>query len=518
VSTDGPAETVRLAELTTALSLATDVGLGEPFEHAQRSALLAARLAELAGLPTAEASTAYYLGMLKTVGCAGDDDLGFRVLGEDLGEWMGPIGGAGMMEALGLFIRNVGKDEPAPRRLVRVLGALASAPAVMAASAGHCEVGMALAQRLGLGAAVVRGLGQVFERWDGAGQPHRIKGEALDRPVRVAQVATDAETAHRMFGPERTLEILRRRGGKGYDPRLVDLVCQTGPGFLQLAGGVVGDRRGSGRRAGPTRDADRSAAGQRRPRDGRIRRPQVALHPRATPRRWQRWPPRPVSGPVCPPPIGPRWRGPGTCTTWARRGVPAHLGQGGRAQRIGMGARPHAHLLHRADPGPPAGPGAGGRHRRPGPRAPRRYRLPPSSAAAGRPGGRPPAGRRRRLPGHDRAPRPPSRTVAATGRRAAEQGSGVRPLRPRRCRRRAGRRRPPGGPARAQLSRRPVEREVEVLRVLARGRTNKEIATELQISVKTAGNHVQHIFEKIGVTTRAAATLFAMQNDLLPPS
>jgi DNA-binding NarL/FixJ family response regulator len=61
------------------------------------------------------------------------------------------------------------------------------------------------------------------------------------------------------------------------------------------------------------------------------------------------------------------------------------------------------------------------------------------------------------------------------------------------------------------------EREVEVLRVLARGKTNKEIAVALKISVKTAGNHVQHIFQKAGVTTRAAATLFAMQNDLLPP-
>ena len=59
------------------------------------------------------------------------------------------------------------------------------------------------------------------------------------------------------------------------------------------------------------------------------------------------------------------------------------------------------------------------------------------------------------------------------------------------------------------------EREVEVLRHIARGLTNKEIATTLDISVKTAGHHVEHIFQKIGVTTRAAAGLFAMQNDLL---
>ena len=60
-----------------------------------------------------------------------------------------------------------------------------------------------------------------------------------------------------------------------------------------------------------------------------------------------------------------------------------------------------------------------------------------------------------------------------------------------------------------------TDRELEVVRLLARGLTNKEIATALDISVKTAGHHVQHIFEKAGVTTRAAATLFAMQNALI---
>ena len=60
-----------------------------------------------------------------------------------------------------------------------------------------------------------------------------------------------------------------------------------------------------------------------------------------------------------------------------------------------------------------------------------------------------------------------------------------------------------------------TDRELEVVRLLARGLTNKEIATALDISVKTAGHHIQHIFEKAGVTTRAAATLFAMQNGLV---
>jgi hypothetical protein len=221
-----PTEEVRLAELMTALSLATDVGLGEPFEHAQRSALAAAKLAALAGLPLAEAQDAFYLALLKTVGCAGDDDLGPAMMGEDLGEWMGPVGGAGAMEMLSLMIRNIGHNEAAPRRVARVLGALSKLPQMMEATRGHCEVGVMLARRLGLGPAVVRGLGQVFEKWDGSGQPKHLRGEAIDRPVRLAQVAADVETGHRVLGPERVIETVRRRRGHGYDPQFADLFCR----------------------------------------------------------------------------------------------------------------------------------------------------------------------------------------------------------------------------------------------------------------------------------------------------
>ena len=59
------------------------------------------------------------------------------------------------------------------------------------------------------------------------------------------------------------------------------------------------------------------------------------------------------------------------------------------------------------------------------------------------------------------------------------------------------------------------EREVEVLRLLARGSTLKQIAARLVISPKTADSHAQHIYAKLGVTTRAGATLFAMEHGLL---
>ena len=60
-----------------------------------------------------------------------------------------------------------------------------------------------------------------------------------------------------------------------------------------------------------------------------------------------------------------------------------------------------------------------------------------------------------------------------------------------------------------------TERELEVLRLLASGRTNREIADVLVISVHTVARHVQNIFVKLGVSSRAAATAYAYEHDLV---
>jgi DNA-binding NarL/FixJ family response regulator len=61
-----------------------------------------------------------------------------------------------------------------------------------------------------------------------------------------------------------------------------------------------------------------------------------------------------------------------------------------------------------------------------------------------------------------------------------------------------------------------TRREIEVLRLIARGCSNKDVATRLVISPKTAGTHIEHIYAKLGVSSRAKAGLFAMQRGLLP--
>ena len=59
------------------------------------------------------------------------------------------------------------------------------------------------------------------------------------------------------------------------------------------------------------------------------------------------------------------------------------------------------------------------------------------------------------------------------------------------------------------------QRELEVLRLLARGKRNRAIAQELVVSEKTVATHVSHIFTKLSVTSRSAATAYAYDHDLI---
>jgi two-component system response regulator DevR len=62
-----------------------------------------------------------------------------------------------------------------------------------------------------------------------------------------------------------------------------------------------------------------------------------------------------------------------------------------------------------------------------------------------------------------------------------------------------------------------TEREREVLTLVARGYTNKQIADALYVSEKTARNHVSHILDKLGLSRRSEAAAFAVEHKLVPP-
>ena len=62
-----------------------------------------------------------------------------------------------------------------------------------------------------------------------------------------------------------------------------------------------------------------------------------------------------------------------------------------------------------------------------------------------------------------------------------------------------------------------TDRQVEVLRLVARGLSNRAISEMLVISPRTAEHHVQDVYARIGVSSRAAAAMFAMSHGLLTP-
>jgi putative nucleotidyltransferase with HDIG domain len=233
---DGP---LRLADVLAVLSLAMDLGMAFPPEAALRATLLGVGLARRLRLDEHEVSDVYYATLLRFVGCtayaheeaamAGGDDVALRAAGAKA-----DLGNPRDMAHLLLF-------ELAPHRgpLERarlIAGILAHGErGERDQQAAHCEVGAAMARRLGLTPGVQRALTQVFERWDGKGGPRRLAGAALAPPVRVAHVAHLAALFDRLGGPPAAVAAVQQRAGGQFDPVIAAAFRAHGPALLAEA-------------------------------------------------------------------------------------------------------------------------------------------------------------------------------------------------------------------------------------------------------------------------------------------
>jgi HD-GYP domain-containing protein (c-di-GMP phosphodiesterase class II)/DNA-binding CsgD family transcriptional regulator len=237
---------LRLAELVMALSLATDLGMGQPMEHAQRTCLLSLRLGEALGLGREDLAHVYYVALLRFLGCTADahetaaavggDEIAFRANAA-------PALGGSPLEFMGRAITGLGRGHGVVGRARAVGGFLANAPRIRGGVAAHCEVAENLARRLGFGAAVRRGLAHALERWDGHGLPAGVAGEDLELSSRIVYLARDLEVLHRSRSLDEVSTIVRRRRGAAYDPALVDAYerCRTTLAE-ELHGGSVWER------------------------------------------------------------------------------------------------------------------------------------------------------------------------------------------------------------------------------------------------------------------------------------
>jgi HD-GYP domain-containing protein (c-di-GMP phosphodiesterase class II)/DNA-binding CsgD family transcriptional regulator len=234
VSTQAPT-TVRLAEVVTALSLASDVGHDQPLEKSLRNAVLAARLGGELGLEDDDLSAVYYVSLLRSMGCTSNSHETAMLFGGDDRAILGLVqelsGGDFRGWASGLA-RQVATAAPdlAPARTAAwfLTDGLVEG---RRARDSACEVSIALARRVGLPAAVQTGLDQVYERWDGLG-PGGISGEELCPAARVSHIVDIAEIALRTGGPGAVREIVDRRTGSHFDPAIAEIFAACSDDLL----------------------------------------------------------------------------------------------------------------------------------------------------------------------------------------------------------------------------------------------------------------------------------------------
>jgi HD-GYP domain-containing protein (c-di-GMP phosphodiesterase class II) len=484
-------------------------------EWALSTALLGVRFGEILGLTDQELREIYYLALLRFIGCTTDIEGAMSIFGDRLiegGRALDFIDTTKPLEFMGWGIRYLGGDQAFPQRLHTIL----RAPALMSQQMmAHCEVAQLLAERLNLEASIRNTLWYVYERWDGQGMPRRVKGEVIPLSMRIVHLVQDAETFRRAYGVEATITLVRQRAGKAYDPHIVEQFCHVGQGLLaELEDGANWDTALAaepGTKPYLSEDEFDDAA-QVLADFIDLLSPYFACHSRhvailaASAARQFGLPASDVKmvertgwlhdlGKISVPPAIWYKERSLTSSEWervrlhpyyterilSRPNALAHLGSiavlhherldgSGYHRGIGANNMPPTALVLAA---------ANFYQARIEPR-PHREAMTPEAAAV-------------ELRREARAGRLDADAVKAV---LSAAGHHTTPIRRDRV----------GG-----LS----EREIEVLGLVASGLSNRQIAEHLSLSEKTVANHILHIYEKINVSTRAAATLFAMQHNLL---
>jgi HD-GYP domain-containing protein (c-di-GMP phosphodiesterase class II) len=378
--------------------------------------------------------------------------------------------------------------------------------------AGHCEVGERLAARLGLDHRVQRNLSQIYERWDGRGLPRGLKGEALAPAVRVVTFAQDTIVLRAAYGDAAAIAKLKARRGGAYDPRVADRFLRGAPELVRDIDAVSWETLLAlePKPHASLSEAQLDAACFAVADFADLRSPYTSGHSRAV---------SALAGDAarrCGLPAA-------DVVDVARAGLLHDLGQVAVSTRILIKPGPlsdaereqmrlHTYYGERVLSRPKAlarlGAIVGQHHERLDGSGYHRG----ARAAVLTPHGRILAAAEAYQGLVEDRPHRPARTGEAAAEllkheaRAGHFDSDALAA----VLAAAGHRAAPRRKLVADLT----EREIDVLRLIARGHSMKEIARRLGISPKTADNHIQHIYPKIAVNTRAGATLFAIEHGL----
>ncbi|WP_246677208.1 MULTISPECIES: HD domain-containing phosphohydrolase [unclassified Mesorhizobium] len=506
------------------LANASDLATGHSRDFALKSCVLAMRIADLAGVSEQDRRNAYHQSMLRYVGCNADTDLLAATFGDEIALRQDLVAldmgnraelGRVFVQAFKRFYYYLEPDAQARAIEAAMAQALAVARPVLTA---HCEVAQRIGERLGLSEDIRRNLGQIYERWDGKGLPRGLSGEDVLPAVRLITLAQDVIALSDAVGIDAMAETVASRGDGPYEAGLGRLVSANATALMKDIGATVDRETILALEPDPPVTLDEAACDEaflaiadmidmRMPFTQGHSRMVSELAAGAGQRiglptadvRALRW-----SG--CIHDIGelvvpvPTWMRNGPLSVRERDAAQLHAYYGERALASfghggdAMGAlvlRHHERLdgsgYHRKVSGSDLSPAA---------------RI--LAAAEAFQTSREERPHRKAL----------SSEAAATQLRAAVRDGCICPDAAEAVLSFAG-----------QQSRRALpqalagmtRREIEVLRLIAAGLTAKETARKLDISPKTADHHIQSVYSKVGVTTRAGAALYAVEHGLVRP-
>lgn len=506
-----PPAALRLAEPLAALSLASDLARGHPQEEALRTTKLAMHIANVLQRDPAQCEAVYYATLLRYVGCTatspeyvatyGASDITVR----ERGDYVDVASARDAMR----FIYSLTDERVGPRRIGRFLASLRTARAAgIAAARADCDVGAALLRQFGLPRSVQDAVLHSIERWDGKGWPDGLRGDAVPLATRIASVAYTA-TMFAEIDLDVARETVETRAGSALDPEVARALLDD---FDAVAAALDGDAWVAALDAepSPVRGVHEDellciARGFAHAADLKsiyLHGHSIAVADHAKAAAESAGLDAPATAELaCAAYMHDIGRVGVDTRIWDRRG-PLTVSDWEEVQ-----LHPHhtERILTRATCLRTIAPIAAAHHERTG-----RHGLPPRVAQP-RPAACGAAAHRvRRVPGDDRSsahreahsPAAAADAVRGLGLDAAvvaavldAQGMTAAP-----------RTEYPAG-----LS----EREVDVLRLLARGLTKEEAGRTLHIAASTVHTHTIHIYDKIGGRTRAALALYAMEHGLL---
>lgn len=233
------AERFRTAEMIGTLGLATDLGMGLPFEHGLHEALIAMRLAERLGVDRETAAQTYYASLLSHAGCTAEAHVAAEIFGGSMTKNFNPLMYGSVRDVFTGLLRSL-PDEDASglaragqtaRRLPRM--ERETRPALTAS----CEVAGMLAEQTGAPTAVPGLLSFLTDRWDGYGPLGRGKHEGIPLPMRIVHVATDTALQRHLGGIDHAVSIVRERAGHAFDPEVAACLVKGGAAILAPADG-----------------------------------------------------------------------------------------------------------------------------------------------------------------------------------------------------------------------------------------------------------------------------------------